>query len=77
MLIYLYGSYITDDKERLEERISEDIAKHVHSIASVEVLAESAYENIDEEQCSCKGLFDYMRKGYVFLDYCAKEAHNE
>ena len=74
MLIYKYDNYISEDKERLEERIQYDIAKNVHDLATVESLAEDQYENIEEFNVSIKQMFQFMKDGYVFLEYCSTEA---
>ena len=73
MLIYSYGNYISDDKEKLEERIAEDIACNVKNIASVESLAESACEDIEEFQVNPQDIFRLMRNGYLFIDYIGTE----
>ena len=73
MIIYLYGRYISDDKERLEERISEDIACNVKNIASVEILSESAYEDIEEIEVNAQAIFRFMKEAYIFLAHCGTE----
>lgn len=69
MLVYKYGNYISDDKEKLEEKILDDIAKNIKGIGTAEAIAEDKCEDIEEFNCSCKGLFDLMRQGYIFIEY--------
>lgn len=73
MIVYKYGNYISDDKEKLEEKILDDISKHIKCIGTAEAIAEDKCAEIEEFNCSCKGLFDLMRQGYVFIDHCGKD----
>ena len=72
--IYIYRNWVSNDKEKLEERIFEDIACNVKNIEIVESMTESACEDIEEEQASVMGIFDLMNDGYIFLEHCGKES---
>ena len=74
IMIFIYRNHITNDKDKMEEFIQEDIGKYVKSISRVESMAETAWEDeVEEVQCSCKGICDLMREGDIFLDMCGSE----
>jgi hypothetical protein len=73
MLIYVYRNWVSNDKDKLEERIFEDIACNVKNIATVESMTDEACEDIEEEQASLMGVFDLMKNGYIFLEHIGKE----
>ena len=68
MLIYKYRNYVSSDPEILQEKINELIATETMSLAQVEVLGAEAWEDAEEFNCSCKGIFDMLKQGFIFIE---------
>ena len=69
MNVYIYRNYVTNDQDKMNDKIFELLAQDTKSISRVEAMVEDEWSNVEEEQCSCKGLFDLMDNGYVFLNH--------
>ena len=55
----------------MDDKIFELLSEDSHYPNDEAVASE--WEQVEEEQASVKGLFDYMRNGYTFLDHCGSE----
>lgn len=61
MKVYQYHDFVSTDKEKLEERIFDQVAENIKNISTVESTVEYACEDIEEiemsqaEYNSCKG----------------------
>ena len=66
MVVYKYRNYVSSDKEKLEGKIFDLLCEDNKSIAVVESLVED--EEVEEFNCSCKGIFDMLKQGYIFIE---------
>jgi len=71
--IYIYRNYISNDEETMNDKIFDLLCVDIKDIGRVEAQVDSEWADVEEEQASVKGIFDYMEAGYIFLEHCGKE----
>ena len=72
MTILIYGNHIATTNEQMDDHIFNVLSKNIQN-ATAEAVGYEFMANVETVIANATDIIEYMKLGYIFLDYCGAE----
>ena len=72
MTILIYGNHIATDNEQMDDHIFNVLSQH-SQYPSDERIGYEFEDKVETKIANATDIIEYMKLGYIFLDYCGAE----